>query len=40
MVQLSTSDAQSALQRAEADVTDALDEVAEAQRALSLMQDE
>ena len=40
LVQLSTSDAQSALQRAEADVTDALDEVAEAQRALSLMQDE
>ena len=40
LVQLSTSDAQSALLRAEADVTDALDEVDEAQRALSLMQDE
>ena len=40
LVQLSTSDAQSALLRAEADVTDALDEVGEAQRALTLMQDE
>ena len=40
LVQLSTSDAQSALLRAEADVTDALDEVDEAQRALALMQDE
>ena len=40
LVQLSKSDAQSALLRAEADVTDALDEVDEAERALALMQDE
>ena len=40
LVQLSTSDAQSDLLRSEADVKDALDEVAEAKRALALMQDE
>ena len=40
LVQLSRSDAQSALLRAQADVTDALDEVGEAQRALILMRDE
>lgn len=40
LVQLSTSDAQSDLLRTEADVKDALDEVSEAKRALSLMQNE
>ena len=40
LVQLSTSNAKSALLRSEADVTDALDEVGEARRALKRMQDE
>ncbi len=40
LVQLNRSDAQSTLLRAEADVTDAFDEVGEARRALSLMKDE
>lgn len=40
LVQLRKSDAQSALARADTDVTDAIDEVAEAQRALELVTDE
>ena len=40
LVQLSTSDAKSVLLRAETDVTDALRELAEAKRALTLMEDE
>jgi hypothetical protein len=40
LVQLRKSDAQSALSRADADVTDAIAEVVEAQRALELVTDE